>query len=170
MKRFPISTTAPLEYRCQPQADFSHRHLREDAQLELSGVSRQGNMSTTPIVVLQRIRNRIIEYLELASSFDAQTRYHAAAPGVRVPNEVLNQWEDWADGDWLQYEPAFTPDEIGAMRRFQRVWEDVCNATPSDLPDLDELLPTPSWRQLAAGAEQALAVFMRSGPRPEFDR
>lgn len=96
--------------------------------------------------------------------------YQAAVPGVRVPNEILNQWEDWASGDWLQYEPAFTSEEIAAMRCFQRVWEGVCNTTPSTLPRLDELLCTPSWRQLAMGAAQALAVFMRSGPRPEFDR
>jgi len=127
-------------------------------------------MSTAHIVVFQRIRNRIIEYWELASSFDAQIAYQAAVPGVRVPNEVLNQREDSAGGDWLQYEPVFTSDEIGAMRRFQGVWEDVCDTTPSDLPSLDELILTPSWRQLATGAEQALAVFTRSGPRPEFDR
>jgi hypothetical protein len=127
-------------------------------------------MSTTPIVVLQRIRNRIIEYLELASSFDAQIAYQAAVPDVRVPNEVLNQWEDWAGGGWLQYKPAFTSDEIEAMRRFHSVWQYVCDTTPADLPCLDELFPTPSWRQLATGAAQALTVFMRSGPRPEFDR
>lgn len=138
--------------------------------LELSGVSRQGNMPTTPIAVLQRTRNRIIEYLELASSLDAQIMYQASVPGVRVPNEILNQWEDWASGDWLEYKPVFTSEEIWAMRCFQLVWEDVCNATPSNLPRLDELLSTQSWRQLAMGAAQALAVFMRSGPRPEFDR
>lgn len=41
-------------------------------------------------VVRQRIRNRIVEYLELASSFEAQLDYQPAVH-VPVPNEVINQ-------------------------------------------------------------------------------
>ena len=45
-------------------------------------------------LVAQRIRNRIIEYLELAASYAAQEEYQRVAP-INVPSEVMNQWEDW---------------------------------------------------------------------------
>lgn len=51
-------------------------------------------------IAIQRIRNRVIEYLELASSFDNQSAYQAAVPYIHVPNEIINQWEDWVDPDW----------------------------------------------------------------------
>ncbi|CAB5721081.1 Uncharacterised protein [Delftia tsuruhatensis] len=122
-------------------------------------------MSTTPIVALQRTRNRIIEYLELASSFDAQTKYQASVPGVRVPNELLNQWEDWANGDWLQYEPAFTPDEIGAMGCFQRYgrtsaipFQQTCRISMNCFPPV---APTGGWSGASIGRVHAV----RPSPR-----
>lgn len=127
-------------------------------------------MPTSPTAVLQRVRNRIIEYLELASSFDAQIAYQVAVPAVRVPHEVINQWEDLVDGDWQSYEPVLTSEEIIAIKHFHSVWEEVCDATPSELPSLDELFLTSPWRRLAAGATEALAVLVRVGPHPDFDR
>jgi hypothetical protein len=50
-------------------------------------------------LVEQRVRNRIIEYLELASSFEAQREYERNVPIAHVPYEVINQWDDqvWTD-------------------------------------------------------------------------
>jgi hypothetical protein len=126
-------------------------------------------MSTTPRYVRQRIRNRIIEYLELASSFDEQAEYQSAAPNIHVPSEVLNQWADWVSGDWREYiaAPVFTSDEIEAVARFHDVWSGVCDATPDDLPDLQDLVGTMPWRQLAAAASSALAAFHPNGRSPE---
>jgi hypothetical protein len=42
----------------------------------------------------QRIRNRIIEYLELAASFEAQREYEQGVPIAHIPYEVISQWED----------------------------------------------------------------------------
>ena len=36
-------------------------------------------------VIEQRVRNRLTEYFELASSFEAQREYELAAPIVHVP-------------------------------------------------------------------------------------
>ncbi len=49
-------------------------------------------------IVAHRVRNRVIEYLELAASPGEQRRYEAAVPLVHVPNELINQWEDWVHG------------------------------------------------------------------------
>jgi len=45
-------------------------------------------------VVEQRVRNRVIEYLELTSSLAAQADYEKSVPIAYVPYEVINQWED----------------------------------------------------------------------------
>jgi hypothetical protein len=45
-------------------------------------------------VVEQRVRNRIIAYLEVASSLEAQQEYERDVPMAHVPYEVINQWDD----------------------------------------------------------------------------
>jgi hypothetical protein len=50
-------------------------------------------------VVEQRVRNRIIEYLEPASSFEAQQQYERDVAIAHVPYELINQWEDWVHKD-----------------------------------------------------------------------
>jgi hypothetical protein len=51
-------------------------------------------------VVDQRVRDQIIEYLELASSFDAQLEYERSAPDfVDVLAEIINPWQDWVPTD-----------------------------------------------------------------------
>ena len=53
----------------------------------------------SPRVVEQRVRNRVIEYLELAASFQEQQEYERNAPIAHIPYEVINQWEDWVHQD-----------------------------------------------------------------------
>ena len=54
---------------------------------------REGN-GPSERVVEQRVRNRVIEYLELTSSLAAQADYEKSVPIAYVPYEVINQWED----------------------------------------------------------------------------
>ena len=113
------------------------------------------------LIVIQRIRNRIIDYLELASSFDEQSAYQAAVPHINVPNEVINQWEDWVSPDWSNYitAPVFSPDEIIAIGQFYDVWEAVAAATPNTLPPLQTLFDTGEWQRLASAAAASLTVL-----------
>ncbi|UJB17328.1 MULTISPECIES: hypothetical protein [Lysobacter] len=117
----------------------------------------------------QRIRNRIIEYLALAASFGEQSAYQAVAPRVHIPNEVINQWEDWVRPDWRDelIAPTFSSAEIEAIGRFYVVWEAVAAATPDPLPALPALLETPQWQRLASAAAEALVVFNHRGRLPE---
>ena len=48
----------------------------------------------SPQLLRQRIRNNIIEYLELAASVDEKRAYERNVPITQVPDEVINQWED----------------------------------------------------------------------------
>lgn len=113
-----------------------------------------------------RIRNNIIDYLELASSPDEQRKYERRVPIAQVPSELLNQWEDCvpdADFEWYS-EPEYSLEEQGAMKRFHQVWESVADDTPKIMPHtIDALIGTPVWQRLIDGAKDALRVFGKRG-------
>jgi hypothetical protein len=118
-----------------------------------------------PQVIQQRIRNRIIEYLTLAASFDQQRTYQAAVPAISVPNEVVNQWEEWASEESRHRfgSPVFSADELAATAAFAMTWTKVVKATPRFLPSLAETQALPEWEQLRDAAQAARDVFKRRG-------
>lgn len=127
---------------------------------------------TDPVLVSRRIRNRIIEYLELVANPETQMDYQARVPVAHVPSEVINQWEDWTSGDPAMWPEAlsaevYVPEEIEAMQRFHATWTAVAGATPDPLPPLPEILNLAEWAKLSRSASDALAVFSHRGPLPE---
>ena len=131
-------------------------------------MSQDLNAKLSDQVLLLRVRNNIIEYLELASSFEAQRAYQAAVE-VSVPSEVIDQWEDSVPGpdDPTFVQPVFSPAEKEAIRVFHRVWGEVATATPTPLPQLDEVLGLPAWERLRVAATEALRVFLARGKLAE---
>jgi hypothetical protein len=115
-------------------------------------------------LLMQRVRNRIIEYLELASSFESQLEYQEKAP-IHVPNEVINQWEDWVQPKLnIEFiEPVFSRSEQNAIAAFNHVWELVASETPDPLPNLKILFMSTEWQLLRSAAADALAVFAVRG-------
>ncbi|HTD06386.1 hypothetical protein [Undibacterium sp.] len=120
-------------------------------------------------VVLLRVRNHIIEYLEVAASFDEQREYQRKSPGVNVPAEVLHQWEDWLTEDWQQRYtgPAFSDAERLAMLKYQQIIAPLADGALEPLPALEHLHAMPQWLGLRAAATEILAVFMLRGKLPE---
>ena len=47
--------------------------------------------------------------------------------------------------------------------RFSRLVDDITNATPQQLPALDEFMKTDEWRRLASGAKATLARLQSGG-------
>lgn len=117
-------------------------------------------------LVEQRIRNRVIEYLELAASFEEQQRYERNVPIAYVPGEVINQWEDnfprGLQRDLAQTD-VFSPDEVAALREVEPTWVAACRAMPDDYPTLPAVQALPAWQALRGAASSALAVFERRG-------
>ncbi len=110
--------------------------------------------AVTQQIVMQRVRNRIIEYLQTASSFKEQEDYQRSVPHVHVPHEVIEQWADQVSDpeDAFFRSPVFSDDERRAMSVFHRVWDDVCEHTPNPLPALDQLFVDPwvsGWSETA---------------------
>lgn len=121
-------------------------------------------------IVEQRVRNRLIEYFELASSYIAQAEYAAAAPPyVHVPYEVIEQWEDWVPhlDLVLTDSQVYTSEEKEALSRFQSMWETTADAITDDYPSLDAVQATPEWEAMRREAESALAVLAKRGRLPE---
>lgn len=121
------------------------------------------------LVVEQRVRNRIIEYLELAASFADQRAYEQATPIANIPYEVINQWEDQLPkGPEAIVKPGvYTADERDALARFHTVWNATADAVPNNHPSLAEVQRLPAWEDLRAEAASALAVFARRGKLSE---
>ena len=111
------------------------------------------------------LREGIIAYLELASSFDRQREYENTVPIAHVPSEMIEMWSDHVDEDFLSdyHEPVFSPDEQTAVREFHLVWISVIRDTPDELPCLSDLVQTEPWQRLRLGADRALQVFLRRG-------
>lgn len=143
------------------------RHQTPIEWTHVMALSVQSRDTPSRRVVEQRVRNRIMEYLELASSFEAQLEYQQNVKIAHVPNEVINQWEDWVHTDPRtldQHPDVYSTDEITAMKRFQEVWEATADATPNPLPPMEEVQLLPEWNNLRRAAEQALSVFLIRGP------
>jgi hypothetical protein len=112
----------------------------------------------SPQVVLQRVRNRIIEVLDVLASLEEQQRF------ISGPNELINQWEDWVHGSLDAYSaPVFSREEQGALRAFHTIWNAVADSTPNPLPNWDQTQRLPGWEVLRVEAERTLAVFMKRG-------
>lgn len=117
----------------------------------------------------QRVRNRVIEYLELASSFEEQEEYERNVPIAHIPYEVINQWEDWVFKDPREdtdLSDVYDKPEVEAMGHFHEAWEDAASAVPN-YPPLSEVQALPEWGRLRDVAASALSVFMRRGTMSE---
>lgn len=124
----------------------------------------------SPRVVEQRVRNRVIEYLELASSFDEQREYERNVPIAHIPYEVIEQWRDWVyedPRDDTDLSDVYDRAEVEAMCNVQAAWDDATAATPNNYPPLSEVQALPEWGRLRDVAASALSVFMRRGKMPE---
>lgn len=117
----------------------------------------------TSVQVLHSIRNGIIEYLELASSFDAQRGYQARVP-VHVPDEIICKWEDLVPDPNEFGPPVFSKAECEAIRRYHAIWDEVADLTDDPLPSLEECFLLPAWLRLRDAAAEALRVFAAESP------
>ncbi len=90
-------------------------------------------------LVEQRVRNRIIEYLELAASAENQRTYECNVPIAVVPEEMIEHWSDLMNGahiddvlaeEWIVFSDA----EKKAIRDFHSVWLATSEGTPMPMP------------------------------------
>lgn len=120
-------------------------------------------------LVLQRIRNRIIEDLELFSSFEKQRDYARQVPICYVPYELIDDWWTWVETPRPAHfvDPVFTSLERDAVERFHAAWDEAAATLPDNFPPLEEVLNADYWARLRKSAQEALAVFQIRGKLSE---
>ena len=116
------------------------------------------------LVIAQRYRNAIVSYLETVSSYAKQRHLEAYLGPNHTVYEIINQWEDWVQGDNLGWfnEPVFSSAEQRAIRDFHVIWESLAD-TSGKLGPLSKLIDTEPWERLRLAAEGALGVFTERG-------
>lgn len=111
----------------------------------------------TDLIVLQRIRNRITEYLRLLVSVEQD-------PPPFKTAELVNIWEDWVRMPNPEFEmPPFSEEEANALTAFAIAWAGFCDATPTWPESYAELFAHPAWPAFRDAAARTLAVLAQRG-------
>jgi hypothetical protein len=120
-------------------------------------------------VVDQRIRNRVIEHLELSSSFAQQIEYERTAQ-IYIPSELIAGWEDLVRED-PSADPGissvYSAEEVEALGRVHGAWSDAADALPADFPPLSQVQTMPEWRRWRDESISALTSLMLRGRMSE---
>ena len=110
-------------------------------------------------LLLQRIRNGIIRYLEAAADPQVHTFVSSDA--------LLNMWEDWVQEPLAQYAaPAFTEPENEALQRVHAAWLQLAEQT-RDTTAYDNLYAAQAWPEFVESCRDAYARFMQRGTLSE---
>lgn len=125
------------------------------------------NKDVSKIVVSQRIRNRIIEYFDLASSKERLFEYQDNVKFVNILNELANQWEDWFSFEGYKkgwyVEPIYTKEESAALLSYHKLWDIVFDELPAEIQTIEQFVNSSWWPRVQGKAESGLAIFMKRG-------
>jgi len=118
-------------------------------------------------VVEQRIRNRLIEYLEMVVSYQTSPPFFGL-------NEALMQWEDWVHCQPMEVAscfpaPTYTDAEASHLLAVHGAWEKLCNCTPRIIIRDADVFPLPEWESFVSASAAALRVLQQRGKFSEDD-
>ena len=122
-------------------------------------------------IVSQRIRNRNIEYFELASDENELIEYQKKVPYINVLTEFINQWEDFfcIDGvskGWY-VNPTYTDEEVATLISFHKVWDRIFSELPESIDNIQDYLSSKWWPPIKESASRSLAIFLKRGKLSE---
>jgi hypothetical protein len=111
-------------------------------------------------VMSQRIRNRVIDCLEIVADESSQAAFG--------PDGLINWWEDWREAALGPPPlPSLAPNEHAVVAAFDMTWLALAEGTPNPMPPLAELREDPLWQAFVGAAQRALAVLSKVGRLPE---
>ena len=114
---------------------------------EMDEISRQ--------LLYQRLRNRVIELLNLYSSFDDLAKIGAFA--------AINMVDDWLPLDYEEAPDVFIEQEKRAIGEFIKLLEAASNATDEDTWDVNWFKTSDEWIRLSAFARSTLSMLLERG-------
>lgn len=129
---------------------------------EKDGVNVTGSQPSDRIV-LQRLRNRLMELLERLAVPEVLAASHDD------PAELVDDWEFLARLPRPYTPPAYTPRELAAVRRVDDAWDRLERQMPADTDwrRLQQFESSAAWTALVSEAAAAFAVFEERGQLPE---
>jgi hypothetical protein len=117
----------------------------------------------SPLLIEQRIRNLIFEYLEGVTEY-------LRSPCVRNLSQLINEWETWVNDPFLLGDfppPAFSADEVAGLAITHEAWLVSANSTRKNIKDERVALSTSEWKSLIEACSAAIKVFQVRGRLPE---
>jgi len=104
----------------------------------------------------QRIRNRIIENLEMLTDSDSVEKIGT--------DETLEYWYDYVDENKINFfiEPVFTKSETNLIQQLHTLIEKEYNNIPTTW-ETKELACNDSWAQVTRKAFETLKTFQKRG-------
>ncbi|RDV37653.1 hypothetical protein DV096_14210 [Bradymonadaceae bacterium TMQ3] len=114
-------------------------------------------------VELRVHRENILNALELIADGAGQREYQRQVPFASVPAELFNQWDDFYYPEDDRFRETFSDVELLVLSRFDRVLNDIADATAQERPPLDEFMKTEAWKTLSFAAREALSRIEKVG-------
>ena len=117
----------------------------------------------SPMLIMQRIRNRIYEYVGSVAEYPRNR-------GVWDLNKLVNEWEMYVDEPLERGAypaPAFSPPEVEAVAEVHAAWLEFSDAMPQSIADEAQAMETTQWRKLVEACGSAALVFAARGKLPE---
>ena len=106
-------------------------------------------------LLYQRLRNRVIDLLDLYCSFDDLAKIGSF--------EAINMIDDWLPLDYDKVPNVFIEQEKRAIEEFIKLFETVSNATDEDIWEVNWFKSSDEWIRLSAAARNALSVLFERG-------
>ena len=106
-------------------------------------------------LLYQRLRNRVIELLEMYSSLENIASFGAY--------EMINKVDDWLPLDYEKAPKVFTETEKEVIAEFIGLVSIASDATHNDTSNLEWLKASVEWNRLFEFAQKALTVFSERG-------
>lgn len=110
-------------------------------------------------LLYQRIRNRVIELMEMHSTFE----------GTLGAFSMLNMVDDWLPVPYENAPNVFSTKEKDAIADFLRLFEVAADATLVNTWDVEWFKNSPEWSALSKVAQEAYDIFMQRGRFSEDD-
>ncbi len=106
-------------------------------------------------LLYQRLRNRVIELLDLFCSLHDIASFGSF--------EAINMVEDWLPLDYEKAPKVFSQKEKKAVREFMELWEVAADVTNEETQNVEWLERSVEWVRLSKSAKRALRIFSERG-------
>jgi len=111
----------------------------------------------TKTAIARRMRNRIVEYLELVADAELEP------PNLKT-SDIVNIWEDYVSSEGPEFpSPAFAPTESIALLHFAKAWKYFVDETEPWPVSYAEVFAHPAWPSFREAAASALSVMVHRG-------